>query len=217
MIKPSLVSIAIVLVLITLGCKQEKNGNLKSEDQMPEVNYDSLHSALADSNLKNGGANIFLEITNPDALFNSNAPSYIQAGNPNLQYISMQSAGKPGDDKSTDQDTTAKDFRSNIYLGKTVAWILKPKSRDQYKFHFQEIDFGEGKNPGNGNQSCNAFTVKRDKPKTEGPNKGAIVTQVDNDPSLEDCVQNYTLIFGVENNTGETRWFTLDPWVIIRN
>jgi hypothetical protein len=217
MFKPSVVSFIVIFILIASGCKQEKSGNLSADDKMQVINYDSLHAELATSNLQNGGANIFLEIINPDALFNSNDPSYIQKGNPNLAYIKMISNGRSGDSRSTNQDTTAKDFISNVYVGKTVAWILKPKSRDKYKFHFQEVDFGEGTNPDNGNEPCNAFTIKRGKPETGGQNQGAIITQVIDNPELEHCEQSYTLIFAIENKDGQKRWFTLDPWVLIRN
>ncbi len=208
---------AIFTILTAAGCKQEtKKVTPAEEPQRAEINYDSLHTVLAANNVQNGGANIFLEITDPDALFHSSDPSFIQKGNPNLQYIGLSSAGRPGDNRSTNQDTTAKDFMSNVYVGKTVVWILKPKRRDGYKFHFQEVDFGEGKNPDNGNVPCNAFSVKRGKPETTGQNQGAIVTQVIDDPELENCRQSYTLIFGIENGSGQKRWFTLDPWVIIR-
>ncbi|MEJ2163016.1 MAG: hypothetical protein P8X60_06780 [Robiginitalea sp.] len=205
-------------VIMAVGCKQEaKKPPTEAEPEIiQEINYDSLHAAVEAKVLANGGATIFLEIINPDSLFKSNDPSFIQTGNPNLRFIAMKSTGKPGDDRSTDQDTTAKDFESNVYVGKTVAWILRPKSRDQYKFHFQEVDFGQGNISPNGTEPCNGFTIKRGKPETHGENQGAIITQVINNSELENCRQRYTLIFSLENQSGEKRWFTLDPWVLIK-
>ncbi len=204
--------------LFNIGCKDKKPQETESSDEPleQEINYDSLNTDMANLNLEQGGANIFLEIKNPDALFKSNDPSIIQAGNPNLAYIGMNSQGKPGDERGTKPDTTAKEFASKVYLDKTVVWILKPKRRDGYKMDFQEVDFGEGKNPDNGNQPCNAFVPMRESVKTTGSNRGAIVAKVKKDSTLKGCTQSYGIIFSIENQSGEKRYFALDPWMIVR-
>ncbi len=208
--------ILISAIIAIVGCKRDSNGKPAQESKTQEIDYEAELNKIEDSVLQADGAVIQLDIKDADALFNSDDPSYIEEGNPNLQYIGMTSRGRPGDGAETNDTTDAKKFISNVYVGKTTVWTIITPGHGDYIFAFQEVDPAEGElSTDKDTQPCDAFVLKRATPSMPD-NRRAITAMVKNDASLIDCKQPYTIIFSIENREGETRSFTLDPWIIVR-
>lgn len=213
--------ILISAIIAIVGCKRDgtrnQDGEPVQESKSQEIDYEAELNRIEDSVLQADGAVIQLDIKDADALFNSNDPSYIQEGNPNLEYIGMTSRGRPGDEAETNDTTDAKKFISNVYVGKTTVWTIITPGQGEYRFAFQEVDPAEGEiSTDKETQPCNAFVLKRATP-SKPDNRRAISAIVKNDTSLIDCKQPYSIIFSIENeNSGESRSFTLDPWMIVR-
>lgn len=200
-------SLILFVLFIMAGCQG------KSEASEEALNI------IARRVLENNGTVITLEIKDSDLLFKSNQSSIIGKDNPDLAYIGMTYKGNPQggpqQEGSTSGDINAKDFVSDVYVGKSVVWKISPPATSDYRLAFQEIDFDEGNYENNGNQ-CNAFNVRRALPDNSPAYLGAVPTEVINDETLVGCKQSYSIIFFIEHKRSRAkRYFVLDPWIFV--
>jgi hypothetical protein len=173
-------------LLLSMGCKVNQN----------------QRSSLEEEATRGGVALIDLQILDAEGLFNSNSSSTISSDqNPNLQYIAMESRGKAGINGTRSDNVSPKDFYTDVYPGKDVIWfgdIEKSAEKKKYKIKILQIELA--------NPNC----IFED-PRIRG-NSGNVQARVKEDAE-DNCEARYTIWFELENKAGDTRAFSMDPFL----
>ena len=214
--------VIVFALLATMGCKDNKKAPVEPREEIQLVEdtpsesvdlevvmkeADSIGAAALNMN----GAVIRLIVKDPKSLFDNPGSSNIEAGNPGLAYIAMESTGM-GKTKNTDDSTSAKDFISDVYKGNQVVWIvsIEPQApnRNDYNISVQQIEMGSD-DP----QSCKAFEES-----LHYPSSGILVrANVKDQAGVVGCLEQYAIWFELEKVDGSTRAFRLDPFILVNN
>ena len=157
---------------------------------------------LEEEALRGGVSLIDLVILDAEGLFNSNSSSNISSDqNPNLQFIALESRGKNGIKSTRSDNVSPKDFYTDVYPGKNVIWfgeIEKSGEKKKYKIKILQIELAY--------PNC-IF----ENPRIRG-NRGIVQASV-KENAEDNCEARYTIWFELENEDGDTRGFSMDPFL----
>ena len=152
---------------------------------------------------QNQGKNALIKlIVNGKDLFNKGS-SNLDKGNPGLEYCGIWSTNVQGPQSA--QGQAIKAFDSDIFRGNTVIWLgsVDQVSRSQgYSIKILQIELNSN--------DCGAFD------NNILPGESGIVQTSVEDNAEVGCRSSYAIWFEIQNKTGETRSFRLDPWLIVR-
>jgi len=155
---------------------------------------------------RNGKVALIKLLVDADHLFNSDGSPNIEAGNKNLEYITLVSYGGGQKKDFRGEEIKKQGNYSDVFWGNKVTWMGDLDIASQangYKIKILQIELPP--------ENC-VF----DRANYPGQS-GKVHTWVKEDPNSDnECSTWYAIWFELENKKGETRVFRLDPWMIVR-